>query len=99
AGRVTTTVVHHARVAWDLARTVVAMAMADDEHYLRFAGQLEQCLGASARLELGETRDRLAHPVRPDAHPVELGRWRVRIEDALSTDPGLAPDVSRLTAR
>jgi hypothetical protein len=96
AGRVTTTVVHHPRVAWDVARTVVAMAMADDERYSWFVGQVEQCLGASARLELGQTRHRLAHTVRPDAHPVELGRWRVRIEDALSNDPALAEALSRL---
>jgi len=83
-------------VAWDVARTVVAMAMADHEQYLRFAGQVEQCLGTSARLELGQTRDRLAHVVRPDAHPVELGRWRVRIEDALANDPSLAEALSRL---
>ena len=79
-----------------MARAIVAMAMADDERYLWFAGQVEQCLGASARLELGQTRDRLAHAVRPDAHPVELGRWRVRIEDALSTNPHLADDLTRL---
>jgi hypothetical protein len=83
-------------VAWDVARTVVAMTMADDEPYSWFAGQLEQCLGAPARVELGQTRDWLAHAVRPDAHSVELGRWRVRIEDALSNDPRLAEDVSRL---
>ena len=72
------------------------MATADDERYLWFAGQVEQCLGPSARLELGQTRDRLAHAIRPDAHPVELGRWRVRIEDALSNDPRLAEALSRL---
>jgi hypothetical protein len=72
------------------------MAMADDERYSWFAGQVEQCLGVSARLELGQTRDRLAHAVRPDAHAVELGRWRVRIEDALSIDPPLAQALSRL---
>ena len=79
-----------------MARTVVAMAMADDEHHVWFAGQVEQCLGALARLELGQTRERLAHAVRGDAHPVELGRWRVWIEDALSRDPRLADDLSRL---
>jgi len=74
----------------------VATAMADDERYSWFAGQVEQCLGTSARLELGQTRDRLAHVVRPDAHPVELGRWRVRIEDALSNEPALAQALSGL---
>jgi hypothetical protein len=86
-------------VAWDVARTVVAMTMADDERYWRFAGRLEQCLGASARVELGQTREWLAQAVRPDAHSVELGRWRVRIEDALSNDPRLAEALSRLTVK
>lgn len=79
-----------------MARTTVTMALAGDESYLWFVGQVEQCLGPSARLELQQTRERLARQVRPDAHPVELGRWRVRIEDALGEDVHLAEDLTLL---
>ena len=79
-----------------MALTTVAMAVASDEHYQWFAGQVEHWLGASAQLELGRTRDRLTRPSRPDAHALELGRWRVRLEDMLLEDPDVAEDLSRL---
>jgi hypothetical protein len=84
-----TVVTHSPRVAWDLARTTVAMAGATSERYGWFARQVELCLGADARHELERTRARLVHDERPDIHPIELGRWRVRLEDALAADPGL----------
>jgi hypothetical protein len=91
-----TTVMHQPRVAWDLARTTVAMAEATEEQYLWFAGQLEQRLGTSMRRELAMTRDQLARSVRPDTHSIELGRWRARIEGVLSEDPRLAQALTQL---
>jgi hypothetical protein len=96
AGRMTTTVLHHPRVAWDLARTTVAMAEASDELYQWFAAQLDHRLNPSMRDELERTRDWLARSVRPDAHPVQLGRWRVRFEDVLDEDPRIAEDLTLL---
>jgi hypothetical protein len=84
-----TVVTHSPRVAWDLARTTVAMAGATSERYGWFAGQVEQRLGAAARHELEQTRARLARDEPPNIHPIELGRWRVRLEDALAADPSL----------
>ena len=92
----TTRVLHHPRVAWDLARTTVTMAAAADELYQWFEGKLERRLGPVMRGELRQTRDRLVRDERPDTRLVELGRWRVRIEDALSEDPLLAEDLTLL---
>ena len=92
----TTGVVHQPRVAWDVAQTTVAMAEADDERYLWFAQQFEQCLGPSMRHELLRTRDVLARSIRPEARTVELGRWRVRIGDALAEEPRRAEALTRL---
>jgi hypothetical protein len=79
-----------------MARTTVTMATAADEHYLWFFEQVEHRLGPTTARELRQTRDRLAHQERPDTRHLELGRWRVRIEDVLSEDPGLAEDLTLL---
>ena len=93
----TTSVVHQPRVAWDLAQTTVAMAEADDEAFGWYAGQFEQCLGPSMRHELQLTR-LLLPASRRDVRLVELGRWRVRIEDALAEQPQRAEALTRLRA-
>jgi hypothetical protein len=93
-----TTVTHSPRVAWDLARATVAMAGAAAEKYGWFAGQLEQRLGIAARHELEQTRVRLIRDERLDVYQVELGRWRVRLEDALAVDPSLGSGLVQLRA-
>jgi hypothetical protein len=96
ADRMRTTVLHQPRVAWDLARTTVAMAEASDEQFQWFAGELGRLLTSYIRDEFAWTRKRLATSTRPDAHSIELGRWRVRIEDVLGEDPRLAEDLTML---
>jgi hypothetical protein len=91
-----TSVMHHPRVAWDLAQTTLAMAEADDVRCVWFAEQFALRLGAIMQRELQQTRDRLARDTRPDMHPVELGRWRARIEDVLLEDRDLAEELTRL---
>jgi hypothetical protein len=91
----TTPVIHHPRVAWDMARATLAMAWSD-MNYEWFAGHLEQQLGPAARQEFDRTRDRLIRDERPDVHQVELGRWRVRFEDALSVEPSLGASLTHL---
>jgi len=50
---------------------------------------------------LADTRARLASHPRPDIRSVEIGRWRVRIEDLLNRRPDLAAQIAdlRLAAR
>ena len=92
----TTSVIHQPRVAWDLARTTLALAAAGHDEYRWFAAQVERWLGRRARDEFGETRWRLIAAERADVHAVELGRWRVRLEDAMSRDPSLGASLAEL---
>jgi hypothetical protein len=94
--RMSTSVVHYPRVAWDLAQTAVAMAAGTEQQSRWFAEQIALRLGPAAGLEVDQTRRRLIADERVDVHPVELGRWRVRIEDALTTDPALGADLAQL---
>jgi hypothetical protein len=62
------------------------MAGATADQYGWFVGQIEQSLGTAARHE------------RPDVYQVELGRWRVRLEDVLAVDPSLGSGLAQLSA-
>jgi hypothetical protein len=92
----TTRVLHPPRVAWDLARTTVAMAAAAEDRYRWFEGQIEQRLGLAFARELRRTRERMYDEAFSDVRNIELGRWRVRIEDVLLEDPLLAEDLTLL---
>ena len=96
-----TAVVHHARVAWDVAQRAVAAAEDTDERFRWFEAELGAILGPDHQRELAGTRRRLAGEIRPDIRSVEIGRWRVRIEDALGVRPDLAERLHdlRLAAR
>ena len=85
-----TAVVHHARVAWDFAQRTVAAADDTDDRFRWFQAELGAILGPDTERELAGTRRRLADEIRPDIKSVEIGRWRVRIEDALGGRPDLA---------
>jgi hypothetical protein len=74
------------------------MAGATADQYGWFVGQIEQSLGTAARHELEQTRARLVHDERPDVYQVELGRWRVRLEDVLAVDPSLGSGLAQLSA-
>ena len=91
-----TSVLHQSRVAWDLALATVAIAQASTEHIRWFSAQLDQRFGPAMRDAFRDSRYQLLHSERPDVHAVELGRWRVRIEDLLGEDPSLAEDLTLL---
>lgn len=91
-----TGVTHHPRVAWDGAMMFVGAARFDDL-YGWLAPTLGDLLGPEALRAFAETRYQLRHSARPDAAQVEAGRWRVRIEHLLLTDPALAGPLRELT--
>ncbi|GAB3849541.1 hypothetical protein GCM10029963_34110 [Micromonospora andamanensis] len=88
-------VIHHPRVAWDAARTLVG-AVPDDERFTRVAGEVERVLGAEFARSLRETRDRLRSAPEDGRDLVEAGVWRVRIEDALRSHPDAVEPLRRL---
>jgi hypothetical protein len=89
-------VMHQPRVAWDFARTLVSAAEADDKVYATFSAQVGGLLGTRYRQQLSETRARLRQALRPDSHQVEVGLWRVRMEDLLRGQAELTQDVASL---
>jgi len=99
-------VIHQPRVAWDGARAFVRMAGGRDYEafaYEAFAGRVHSQLGRELYIELAETRERILTAwVRTggDQHAtdIELGRWRVRLEDLLRTHPDLLDPVLDLIA-
>jgi hypothetical protein len=89
-------VIHQPRVAWDVAQTVVFAAAAGEEFYGWFGARLGELLGDVFRQNLRDTRVRLARSAYADVRQVELGVWRVRLEDVLRTRPHLADDLIAL---
>jgi hypothetical protein len=94
-------VIHQPRVAWDGARAFVRSAAGPD--YDVFAGQVRSRLGFEFSDELANTRRRLLTAwaeTLGDRHvaDIELGRWRVRLEDLLRTRPDLIDSVRDLIA-
>ena len=88
----TTSVIHQPRVAWDGARAFVAAAAGPD--YDAFAGRVQSRLGGDLHDELTHTHERiLTDWLRSggDRHvtDIELGRWRVRLDELLRTHPEL----------
>jgi hypothetical protein len=95
----TQSVIHQPRVAWDAARAFVRMAAGPG--YDAFAGRVLSRLGPEMHGDLATTRRRLleASPVSSDRFTadVEMGKWRVRIEDLLRNDPALIAPLRELT--
>ncbi|GAA3342835.1 hypothetical protein GCM10020358_39270 [Amorphoplanes nipponensis] len=95
----TPTVIHQPRVAWDAARAFVRMA--GGPGFDAYAGRVLARLGPEMYGELAGTRRRLlAASVESGdrfAADVEAGRWRVRLEDLLRSDPSLIAPVRELT--
>jgi hypothetical protein len=94
-------IIHQPRVAWDGARAFVRAAGAPD--YDVFAGEVRSRLGIEFADELDNTRWRLLTAwaeTLGDRHvaDIELGRWRVRLEDLLRTRPDLIDAVLELIA-
>lgn len=92
-------VIHQPRVAWDAARAFVRMA--GGPGYADYAGRVLSRLGTQAHGDLEDTRRRLleAALVNGDRYTadVEAGKWRVRLEDLLRTNPALVTPVLELT--
>ncbi|WP_329007556.1 hypothetical protein OG271_17675 [Micromonospora rifamycinica] len=91
-------VLHHPRVAWDMARLVVS-AVPDDQLFDWLCTELGALFGPEQERSLRDTGQRLrpwAHTT-PDAAAVEAGRWRVRLEDLLRGRPEAAESLRSLT--
>jgi hypothetical protein len=92
-------VIHQPRVAWEGARAFVQAAGGPD--YDAFAGRVFNEIGIEVYGELSESRERLLTALAEtggDRHAtdIELGRWRVRLDDLLRTRPDLIPVVQSL---
>jgi hypothetical protein len=68
-----------------------------DDLYGWLTPQVGDLLGAEALRALAETRYQLRYSTRSDATYVESGRWRVRLEQLLAQQPGLAEPLRELT--
>jgi len=94
-------VIHQPRVAWDGARAFVRAAGGHD--YEAFASRVFNGLGPELYTELLESHERILTAwvqTGGDRHvtDIELGRWRVRLDDLLRTHPDLIETVRELTA-
>ncbi|GAB1645754.1 hypothetical protein [Krasilnikovia sp. MM14-A1259] len=94
-------VIHQPRVAWEGARAFVRAACGPE--YAAFAGQVVSRLGEDLYGELSDTRARLLDARTQTGGDrrmtdIELGRWRVRLEDLLRTHPELTGAVQDLIA-
>ena len=94
-------IIHQPRVAWDGERAFVRAAGGRD--YEAFAGRVFSELGAELYTEHLESRERILTAwvqTGGDRHAtdIELGRWRVRLDDLLRARPDLIEAVRELTA-
>ena len=86
----TQSVIHQPRVAWDGARAFVYAAAGPD--YDAFAGRVADRLDPEIHDALAATREHILTDwsrTGGDRHAtdIELGRWRVRLEDLLRSHP------------
>jgi hypothetical protein len=88
-------VLHQPRVAWDLARILVTVADLGGSEYVWLSKRLTDLVGARYRAYLIETRTRLA-TTRADRREVEVGLWRVRLEELMRNQPDAAEDLRLL---
>jgi hypothetical protein len=83
-------------LAWDGAMMFVGAAHFGDL-YGWLAPTVRDQLGVDAFCALAETRYQLLYSPRPEAHNVESGRWRVRLEELLLNHPELVEPLRELT--
>jgi hypothetical protein len=93
---VTAPILHHPRLAWDLARVLVRAADAGGDACQWLAAQLAEVLGEEFRWKLCDTADRVWLEERADVRQVESGLWRWRLTDVLDREPDLAPGLELL---
>ncbi len=97
----TQSVIHQPRVAWEAARAFVRMA--GGPGYDAYSGRVLSRLGTEMYGELAETRRRLLEASVESSDndrftaDIEAGKWRVRMEDLLRTNPALVTAVRELT--
>lgn len=94
-------VIHQPRVAWEAARAFVRMA--GGPGYDAYADRVLSRLGTEVYGALADTHRRLLEAAVGSSDSdrftvdVEAGRWRVRMEDLLRTNPALVTPVRELT--
>jgi hypothetical protein len=97
----TQSVIHQPRVAWDAARAFVRMA--GGPGYDAYAGRVLSQLGTEMYGALADTRARMLQASVESSDSdrfiadVEAGKWRVRLEDLLRTNPALVAALQDLT--
>lgn len=84
-------VIHHPRVAWDAALTLVRAARTDDATVSWCRDWVADLLGTESGAAFLATRHRLQDATAAvNEVQVQEGLWRVRVQDALATRPDLA---------
>jgi hypothetical protein len=93
------TTMHQPRVAWDAALALISAARADDITFGWCRDRVAAILGPAAARALEATRRRLIVPTAaPNETQLQLGLWRVRLEDAQRSDPTSGTDLRDLVA-
>ena len=87
-------VIHQPRVAWDAAQMMISSCMSGQFGWM--CDRVEELLGPDYANALWQTLMHLQHSTRLDIRQVELGTWRVRLEDALRVRPDLAERLHAL---
>jgi hypothetical protein len=91
--------VHHARLAWDAARVIVAVADRDqDDLYEWLSARLDLVCGPEFPHALSASRTRLLYRSREDIVAAEAGTWRARVQDLLDRRPALVGPLHALVA-
>jgi hypothetical protein len=67
-----------------------------DDLYGWLAPTVRDQLGADAFRAFAETRYHLRYSTNPDAHNIESGRWRARLEELLHHHPELAEPLREI---
>jgi hypothetical protein len=90
---------HQPRIAWDTALALIGAALADDTTFTRCRDRVAAAIGPAAASALEESRHRLTGPsAAPNEAQVQTGLWRVRLEDALRSNPHVGGVLRDLTA-
>ena len=97
----TQTVIHQPRIAWEGARAFVRAA--GSQNYEGFAARVLAELGSEFYGQFADSRQRLLTALVETggdryAGDVEAGKWRVRLDDLLRTQPAKTDVVRALTA-
>jgi hypothetical protein len=81
-------VIHQPRVAWDAAQMMISSCLSGQFGWM--CDRVEELFGPDYANALWQSLMQLQHSTRLDIRQVEVGVWRVRLEDALRGRPELA---------